>query len=295
LKELKDGWYLFTISSAQKSDAGSYSCTATNSLGQASCVGKLTLFRMLFMNKHECFLSMTQCLPMVCVFFYIAFLALAPPNFTKTLTDAIFPVGGILKAELKVTGLPSPRLTWLKDGEIFDENNQISIVFDARTGTWTLTIRDCQTTDTGVYECRARNPGGEKVAQCTITVGGEAASFIDTPEKVSCLEGKTAVFGCRVTGDPYPLVIWSKGKTKTFTENSSKYALYYDDELDAHFFEINQCSQADTGLYTVTLQNVHRTLTKPVSCIIVTKPEEVIDYKSILRKMYVYLSAMIEC
>jgi len=255
LKELKDGWYVFTITNAQNTDAGSYSCTATNSLGQASCVGKLTLF------------------------------PLAPPNFTKTLTDAIFPVGGILKAELKVSGLPSPRLTWMKDGVVFDENDRISIVFDTKTGTWTLIIRDCQTTDTGVYECRAQNPGGEKISKATLTVAGETASFTDTPEKVSCLEGQTAVFGCRVAGDPYPMVIWSKGKTKTFTENTSKYGLYYDDDLDAHFFEIYQCSQSDTGIYTVTLQNVHGTLTKPVSCFIVTKPEEVIDYKSILRKM----------
>lgn len=212
-------------------------------------------------------------------------LALAPPNFSKNLTDAIFPVGGVLKTDLKVTGLPSPRLTWLRDGQIFDENDRTSIVFDSRTGTWTLTIPDCQESDTGVYECRAKNPGGEKITKANITVSGEAASFIDTPEKVSCLEGQTAVFGCRVAGDPYPMVVWSKGKSKTFTENTSKYALYYDDDLDAHFFEINQCSEADTGLYTVTLQNVHGTLTKPVSCIIVTKPEEVIDYKSILRKM----------
>jgi hypothetical protein len=48
LKELKDGWYVFIIANAQTSDAGSYSCIATNSLGQASSVGKLTLFRMLF-------------------------------------------------------------------------------------------------------------------------------------------------------------------------------------------------------------------------------------------------------
>jgi hypothetical protein len=46
LKELKGGWYIFTITKAQTSDAGSYTCVATNSLGQASCVGKLTLFRM---------------------------------------------------------------------------------------------------------------------------------------------------------------------------------------------------------------------------------------------------------
>jgi roundabout axon guidance receptor 2 len=194
-------------------------------------------------------------------------------------------VGGILKGDLKVSGLPLPRLTWLKDGQVFDENDRISIVFDARTATWTLTIRDCQPNDTGVYECRAKNPGGEKITKCTITVSGEAASFVDTPEKVSCLAGQTAVFGCRVAGDPYPVVVWARGKTKTFTENTSKYALYYDDELDAHFFEINQCSEDDTGIYTVTLQNSHGTVTKPVSCFIVTRPEDVIDYKSILRRM----------
>ncbi len=216
---------------------------------------------------------------------FFCFLALAAPNFTKNLSDAIFPVGGILKAELRVTGLPLPRVTWLKDGKVFDENDRISIVYDSQSTTWTLTIRDCQESDTGVYECRAKNPGGEKITKSTITVSGEAPSFIDTPEKVSCLERQLAVFGCRVAGDPYPMVVWSKGKTKTFTENTTKYELYYDDDLDAHFFEINQCTEADTGTYTVTVQNVHGTVTKPVSCIIVTRPEEVIDYKSILRKM----------
>jgi hypothetical protein len=213
------------------------------------------------------------------------FVELAAPNFTKTLTDALFPIGGILKAEIKVSGLPLPRLTWLKDGQVFDENDRISIVFDPRNATWTLTIRDCQSTDSGVYECRAKNPGGEKITKATITVSGEPASFIDTPEKVSCLEGQTAVFGCRVAGDPYPTVIWSKGKAKPFTENTQKYTLYYDEELDAHIFEINQCSEADTGIYTVTLHNTHGTVTKPVSCFMANKPEEVIDYKNILRKM----------
>ena len=218
-------------------------------------------------------------------FTLIFFLALSPPDFTKNLTDCLFPVGGILKADLKVKGLPLPRLTWRKDGEIFDENDRISIVFEPRTATWTLTIPDCQESDTGIYECRAKNPGGEKITKCKITVEGESPIFIHTPEKVSCLEGQTAVFGCQVVGDPYPMVIWSKGKTKTFTQNTKKYVLYYDDELDAHFFEINQCSADDAGTYTVTMQNIHGTVTKPVSCFIVTKPEEVIDYKSILRKM----------
>jgi hypothetical protein len=35
----------------------------------------------------------------------------------------------------------------------------------------------------------------------------------------------------------------------------------------------------------VTLQNIHGTVSKHVSCFIVTKPEEVIDYKSVLRRM----------
>ncbi|CAF4411465.1 unnamed protein product, partial [Rotaria socialis] len=261
LKELKDGWYVFTISNTKRSDAGSYTCTATNSLGQASCIGKLTLFQ------------------------------LAAPNFTKTLTDALFPVGGILKTDLKVSGLPLPRLTWLKDGQVFDENDRISIVFYPLTATWTLTIRECQESDSGSYECRAKNPGGEKTTQCQITVSGEAPAFIDSPEKVSCLEGQTAVFGCRVSGDPNPMVVWSRGKGKQFTENTQKYALYYDEELDAHFFEINQYNEADTGIYTVTAQNIHGTITKPVSCFLATKPEEVIDYKSVLRKMEALVKA----
>jgi len=48
LKELKDGWFVFTITNAKNSDAGSYACTASNSLGQAFSVGKLTLYRTLF-------------------------------------------------------------------------------------------------------------------------------------------------------------------------------------------------------------------------------------------------------
>lgn len=214
-------------------------------------------------------------------------LELSPPNFMKNLTDALFPVGGIFKAEVKVSGLPPPRLTWLKDGQVFEENERISIVFDPRTTTWTLTIPDCQESDTGVYECRAKNPGGEKITKSKITVSGEAPTFIDSPEKVSCLEGQTAVFGCRVSGDPYPIVVWSKGKNKPFTENTPKYTLYYDEDLDAHFLEINQFTADDAGTYTVTVQNAHGTVTKPVSCFIVTRPEEVIDYKSVLRKMYV--------
>lgn len=201
------------------------------------------------------------------------------------MTDALFPVGGILKIQVLVTGLPSPRSTWLKDGVEFDEDDRVSIVHDSRTGEWTLTIRDCQESDSGSYECRIKNPGGEKVTKGTITVSGEAPSFIDTPEKVSCLQGTTAVFGCRVAGDPYPMVIWSKGKAKTFTENTPKYSLYYDDDLDAHFFEIHECAQTDSGLYTVTVQNVHGVITKSVSCFMVHKPDEVIDYKSVLRKM----------
>lgn len=72
--------------------------------------------------------------------------------------------------ECPVIGIPPPKITWFKDGEVFSVEGQpnVRLLQEGRK----LEILSAQVADTGSYECRAENEAGKDQVSYDLKVYG---------------------------------------------------------------------------------------------------------------------------
>lgn len=255
LIESEDYFYTLKFSQIRRKDVGNWTCSATNSAGKASCVAKLDT------------------------------MPLTPPQFVKPLSDCRLPQDMDNKLEVKVTGVPFPKIEWFKDGKVIDfstQSNKYKSERDMVTGTWTLIILNCQTdVDSGVYKARIYNPGGECSSEGNVLVKGHPPKFIEKPEKVYALTNSVAQFAAMVDGEPFPSVTWNKGRNSISEDFETK--IYFDEQIGVNFLELQNTKSKDAGTYQVTATNEFGSVTEPVTLIITQNAEDVVDLKSLLK------------
>ncbi|KAM3620522.1 uncharacterized protein V6R79_024924 [Siganus canaliculatus] len=177
---LEDGTGEFTIlpsgelliDNAQLHDAGSYTCKATNAVGQDSLVVALSVH--------------------------------AHPAFTELLEDMALNKGERLLLACGVGGVPLPRITWAFN------NNIIPAHYDHVTGRSELLIERVSKDDSGTYACMAENSVGSIKSVGFVYV--KEPPIIDGDSHSRRIEplGGNAVLNCEVRGDPLPTIQWSK-------------------------------------------------------------------------------------
>lgn len=124
---------------------------------------------------------------------------------------------------------------------------------------------------------------------CDISIRLQVNLFITNVNLFST--GETAVFRCRIDGEPKPKIEWSKGKWRKLT-NDAKTRIYYDEATGQHVMEIDNIKEKDGATYTVTISNEHGENTCSVTLIVTDKPEEAQDWKAQLKKTYVHVVIM---
>lgn len=85
-----------------------------------------------------------------------------PPAFTRKLRRAAVGTGCDIRLRVSVAGFPKPSLTWYHN----DERVPPSEAQDSM-GLW---IRDCRTSDAGLYTCWATNELGEASCSAVLAV-----------------------------------------------------------------------------------------------------------------------------
>lgn len=93
-----------------------------------------------------------------------------PPKFTKNLDNVTATDGGEVTLSCIVTGLPVPEVSWYHNHKCIDKSEDFVITYDQQTGRIDLVIVDCLPDDQGRFRCIAKNPGGQAVTECTLTV-----------------------------------------------------------------------------------------------------------------------------
>ncbi|XP_023933258.1 titin isoform X1 [Lingula anatina] len=177
-----------------------------------------------------------------------------PAKIIEKPKDTTVPEHGTAKFTSKITGTPVPTVTWFLNDQELQPSETVHTDFIKKDNTFTLTIDDCMPDKMGPVKVVAKNNGGDVSAECKLTVEGRAPSFVQKPIKCTVMEGSTAVFRCRIDGEPMPTVQWSKGKWKKFT-HGGKVKVYRDEETDEQVLEIESITSKDAGTYTVTLKN----------------------------------------
>ena len=79
--------------------------------------------------------------------------------------------GEKIRIRIPIDGIPSPTVTWVKDGEVLEQSQRIEITESA--GVATLFVHDAEKSDSGKYEIRIENPLASDRAEFDVFVQGE--------------------------------------------------------------------------------------------------------------------------
>ena len=121
---------------------------------------------------------------------------LAPPIFTRQLTDCRAREGRALVLSATVTGNPLPVVTWLRDGACVDASPDYVITYN--NGDCQLRIEEALPQDGGQFVCRASNMLGSDQTAAAVRVERESwAGWKRGGESRRGNESSAFVFGAK--------------------------------------------------------------------------------------------------
>lgn len=97
-----------------------------------------------------------------------------PPRFVMPLADATVEEGGRFTFECVVEGVPTPTISWRKEGIAVETNPDYQTKFDEEKGTCSLSIEETFTEDSARYSCTATNVAGTAETSGFLRVTGNA-------------------------------------------------------------------------------------------------------------------------
>ncbi|XP_014477456.1 PREDICTED: fasciclin-2 isoform X3 [Dinoponera quadriceps] len=110
--------------------------------------------------------------------------------------------------QCQVRARPAPLVDWLYNGELIRTNNRYII------DKFTLTIKDVQESDDGVYTCRASVQATGELKERPIKVEVYTRPSIEEfSSPVEIIEGENANIACKASGKPPPTLSWIKTLT----------------------------------------------------------------------------------
>uniref|UniRef100_A0A8D0HKI3 Brother of CDO n=1 Tax=Sphenodon punctatus TaxID=8508 RepID=A0A8D0HKI3_SPHPU len=151
--------------------------------------------------------------------------------------------GQSLILECVASGIPPPRVTWVKDGSSVSGYNKTRFLLS------NLLIDATSEEDSGTYSCMADNGVGE---------GGAAFTFynvqvFEPPEVTMELSqqfipwGQSAKFTCRVRGNPQPSVVWLRNAVPLFSSHRL--------QLSRRALRLVSVGPEDEGIYQCMAEN----------------------------------------
>ncbi|CAH0694872.1 unnamed protein product [Spodoptera exigua] len=219
-----------SIDCCKPEDAGNYSLTVTNRLGEVASKAKVEV-------------GQKERKP--------AFIAELQP--TKVIEG--FPV----KLEVKILGHPQPTLKWTHNGkEIVPDGQHIRVVSQP-DGTHALLIDRAAAPDAGQYGVIAANDKGETASNADLTVASrsddsspqERPRFIHGLRDMTAEEGQPLSVSVPFVGNPVPEVTWTKDGVPL--KPNEKIRLTCDGKRVG--LEISSMELPDAGVYSIKLVN----------------------------------------
>lgn len=139
-----EGLCLLDIASATVEDSGVYKCWARDETGEASTFCKLEVYADPGTGD-------------------------VPPTFTRNIKDTYHGKIHELQLDVHVRGLPTPSVTWVKDGVKVESSEKYQQI-DHDDGLCELFIIDPVPADSGKYVCQAENREGKTEISHIVTV-----------------------------------------------------------------------------------------------------------------------------
>ncbi|CAK6971319.1 hemicentin-1 [Scomber scombrus] len=205
------------ITRAQVNDTGRYTCVANNTAGQASRHFNLKV--------------------------------LDPPRIkgSGVPAEVSVVVNIVLELQCEASGIPTPSLTWLKDGRPLPQTDSLRLL----RGGEVLRVASAQLEDTGRYSCLANSPAGDDDKEFLVRVhvppniAGES-----TPQDVSVLQNRQVTLECKSDAVPPPTLTWLKDGQPL--KASARVRIL----SGGRYLQINMAELSDRAQYTCVASNV---------------------------------------
>ncbi|NXD07439.1 PALLD protein, partial [Nothocercus nigrocapillus] len=157
---------------------------------------------------------------------------------------------------LKVSGLPTPDLSWQLNGRpIRPDSSHRMLVRE--NGVHSLIIEPVSTRDAGIYTCVASNRAGENTFSLELVVAAKevhkAPVFIEKLQNTGVAEGYPVRLECRISGEPSPQIFWKK-ENESLTYNTDRVSMHQDN-YGYICLLIQGATKEDAGWYTVSAKN----------------------------------------
>ncbi|XP_061465384.1 striated muscle preferentially expressed protein kinase isoform X2 [Rhineura floridana] len=224
--EEEDGSFCLHIRMVECADAGYYACKAINEYGTKQCEAKLNV------QVHP----ETQCLAV-----------LAP------LQDVVVGAGDAAIFECLVSGPPDVDVDWLWWGRLLQPALlQCKMHFNGRK--CKLLLTSVHEDDSGIYTCKLSTAKDELTCSAKLTVWpSHQPLFTRKLEAVAVVEGRTARFDCKISGEPPPIITWTRFGQPV--QEGETVRLQQDGGL--HSLVILHVTSEDEGQYGVSASNKH--------------------------------------
>ncbi|CAK8691082.1 unnamed protein product [Clavelina lepadiformis] len=232
-----------TIPSAAVSDAGRYTCVATNIAG--------TVQRDMYLD------------------------VLVPPSIRRGPSSIKVLETETATLTCDATGLPTPGLSW-KRGEVeIDEDFDPRFRVRNSAGSSELIIENSQLTDDDDYFCLAVNPAGRDISSMTLDVQRRPAIFnpscVPTTKNNLCnanpIESGSLKLTCNATGDPKPTIRWYRNGDELTDENPN---IRIEDDGTLTIFVV---TKRDNGKYVCEAENERGIVTIETDVVVYERPD----------------------
>lgn len=226
LQTSEDGTTELRITSAQRSDSGTYVCKIINEHG---------------VKKAQSTLDVT------------APSAQAALKILRNIKDVSVYAGGSALFECLISGPPDVDVDWLSNGKLIQPALfDCKMTFDGRR--CRLLLNSVHEDDSGTYMCKLSTSKEELTSSTSLHVSpSREPLFTRRLDILEVMEGRTARFSCKVSGTPPPTVTWMHFETQV--EDSENVRVLK--EGGRHSLVINHISSESEGFYTAIAQNLH--------------------------------------
>ncbi|NWQ83111.1 IGDC3 protein, partial [Columbina picui] len=127
--------------------------------------------------------------------------------------NAVVEEGGVARFQCQIHGLPEPVILWQKNRMPVNTDNERYTLLPKGV----LQITGLRAEDSGIFHCVATNIANVKFSrEARLTVSGSRSSvykdpmILVGPENLTLTVHQTAVLECIATGNPRPIVSWSR-------------------------------------------------------------------------------------
>ncbi|RZB39798.1 peroxidasin [Asbolus verrucosus] len=139
------------------------------------------------------------------------------PEITEGPQDIEISWGSTAVFSCKVSGDPKPAVSWMRNDEELEINNSKYKIMENGS----LVIKNTEDSDSGHYECIAKNSDGEVKSRSARMIlvrpqqnhrnGYGSPVFLVTPSSLSTNEAASEVsLHCKAVGNPQPKITWSR-------------------------------------------------------------------------------------